>query len=634
MKNVKFTLFLLSVLLAVNYSKAQGIEEGKKFLYYEKYISAKAVFQPLFDADPKNEEAAYWLGQTLIAPREDKDIAGAKAVYQKALAANGNSALLNAGLAHVELLEGKVQEARNHFETAISLSSGKNIMVLDAVGFANGDFDSKLGDATYAVEKLQQATGQKGFKDARILTDLGDAYRKAGDGGTAQRTYEAALATDPKYARAKFRIGRIYQSQGETQRDIYLRYYDEAIAIDPNYTPVYFYLYQYYYESDVVKSASYLEKYLTAKGSDEPNACFLRAQMKYAQGLFAEAVTACDNCIASGPNPYPNLYGVKAYAAYKLGDSVNAKSAFDMYFKKQSPAKIGPKDFDTYAKVLLKFPGNEALAGTYIDKAVELDSTEAGKVALLKSIASVYESRQQYAEAGEWYKKVLIIKKIPSKTDIYNAGYSFYRIGKFAPASELFNVYTQKYPDDIFGYYMMGKSYWGIDTVMAYGLANNAFAKAIQVGEAAADKSKITAQLMGSYKYMIAYAANADKNKEQALGFADKALLVDPADQEVLANKDVISKITFKPNAKPAVKSDKITVSADGSLTTLGNDGSTTVFSQDGKVTTVKDGVTTITENGKITMIGKDGKVINPTLPPTPGKPAPQKPRGTVPKKK
>ena len=295
-----------------------------------------------------------------------------------------------------------------------------------------------------------------------------------------------------------------------------------------------------------------------------------------------------------------------------------------MYFKKQSPAKIGPKDFDTYAKVLLKFPGNEALAGTYIDKAVELDSTE----------AAVYESRQQYAEAGEWYKKVLNIKKAPSKTDIYNAGYSFYRIGKFAPASELFNVYTQKYPDDIFGYYMMGKSYWGIDTVMAYGLANNAFAKAIQVGEAAADKSKITAQLMGSYKYMIAYAANADKNKEQALGFADKALLVDPADQEVLANKDVISKITFKPNAKPAVNSDKITVSADGSLTSLGNDGSITVFSQDGKVTTVKDGVTTITENGKITMIGKDGKVINPTLPPTPGKPAPQKPRGTVPKKK
>ena len=271
------------------------------------------------------------------------------------------------------------------------------------------------------------------------------------------------------------------------------------------------------------------------------------------------------------------------------------------------------------------------MAGTYIDKAVELDSTEVGKVALLKSIASVYESRQQYSEAGDWYKKVLSVKKTPSKTDLYNAGYSYFRIGKFAPASEMFNLYTQKYPDDIFGYYMMGKSYWGIDTAMTYGLANNSFVKAIQVGEAYPDKSKIIPQLVGSYKYMIAYSANMDKNKELALGFADKALIVDPTDQEVLSNKDVISKIIFKPNLKPAFKSDNISVGADGSLTAVGLDGSSTVITKEGKVTTIKDGITTIIENGKITVIGKDGKVIN-TPPPPPAKPGTQK-SGT-PKKK
>src|SRR5436190_18211698 len=304
MKNLKFTLFLLSVVLAVNFSKAQSIDEGKKFLYYEKYISAKNVFQQLLNTNPNNEEAIYWLGQTLIAPDEDKDLAGAKAVYQKGLAVNPNSPLLNAGLGHVELLEGKTQEARNHFETALSLSSGRNITVLDAVGFANGDFDSKAGDAAYAVEKLQQATSIKAFKDTWVLTDLGDAYRKLQDGGKAQGAYEAALAIDPKFARAKYRIGRIYQSQGESQRDIFLRYYDEAIALDPNYTSVYWTLYQYFYTTDVPKSAQYLEKYLTAKGADEPNSCFLRAQIKYAQGLFGEAISASDNCIAASATPY------------------------------------------------------------------------------------------------------------------------------------------------------------------------------------------------------------------------------------------------------------------------------------------------------------------------------------------
>jgi tetratricopeptide (TPR) repeat protein len=624
MKNLKFTLFLLSVVLAVNFSKAQSIEEGKKFLYYEKYISAKNVFQQLLNTNPNNEEAIYWLGQTLIAPDEDKDIAGARAVYQKAFAANSNSPLLNAGMGHIELLEGKTQEARNHFETAISLSSGKNIMVLDAIGFANGDFDSKSGDATFAVEKLQQATSQKGFKDPRIMTDLGDAYRKLQDGGTAQRTYEAALGIDPKYARAKFRIGRIYQSQGESQREIFLRYYDETIALDPDYTRVYWTLYQYFYETDVTKSAQYLEKYLTAKGSDEPNSCFLRAQIKYAQGLFAEAITACDNCIAASATPYPNLYGVKAYAAYKLGDSVNAKSAFDMYFQKQKPEKIGPTDYETYAKVLLKFPGNETLAGTYIEKAVDLDSTETGKTALLKSIASVYESRLNYTEAGEWYKKVLNVKKSPSKTDFYNAGYSFYRIGKFAPAASMFELYIKTYPDDIFGYYMTGKSYTGIDTTMAYGLANSYFTKAIEVGEAYPDKSKIIPQLMGSYKYMIAYSANIEKNKELALSYCDKALLIDPNDQEVKTNREIISKITLKPSTKGDNKADKVTVGPDGSVNAVGKDGSTTVITKEGKITTVKDGVTTIIENGKVTTIGKDGKVTN-IPPPPPPKPGTQK---------
>lgn len=642
MKNLKFTLILLTGLLAANFSNAQTIDDGKKFLYYEKFISAKNVFQQLVNANANNEEAVYWLGQTLIAPNEDKDITGAKAVYQTALALNPNSALLNAGMGHIELLEGKAQQARSHFESAISLSGGKNIMVLDAIAIANGDFDIKAGDAAYAVEKLQQATTMKGFKDARIMTDLGDAYRKLQDGGSAQRSYEAALAIDPKYARAKFRIGRIYQSQGRSQEAIYLQYYNDAIALDPNYSPVYFYLHQYYYETDVVKSAAYLDKYLAAKGSDEPNACFLSAQMKFAQGLFAETVTSAEACIGTNPNPYPNLYGLLAYANFKIadklekaGDSTGAmtaygksKIAFDSYFAKQKRSKLGPRDYFTYAIVLLKFPGNEALAGSFMQQAVDQDSTEIGKVLMLKEVATTYEKRKQYTEAGEWYKKILSVKKTPTKTDLYNAANSYYRIGQFASSADLYTLYTQKFPDDAFGYYMVGKSFWGIDTVMKYGLANNSFTKAIEVGELYPDKSKIIPQLMGSYKYLFAYSVNVLKNKELALSYADKALLIDPNDAEIKANRDVVAPLTFKPETKPANTADKILINPDGSLNVSGKDGSTTVITKEGKITTIKDGITTITENGKITVLDKDGKVINApaanTKPGTPKQPAPK----------
>ena len=636
MKKVKAGVLMLIALLAANFSKAQTIEEGKTYLYYEKYISAKNVFQKLVDANPNNTDAVYWLGQTLIGPDDDKDIAGAKALYQKTLMANTNSPLLIAGMGHVELLEGNTADARNQFEAAIGLSQGKNGAVLSAIGFANADFYSKAGDGAYAVEKLKQAVALKGgSKDPELLCNLGDAYRKLADGSNAQLSYEAALATNPKYARAIYRIGRIYQTQGTSQFDIFMRYYNDAIAADPNYTPVYWTLFQYFYQNDVTKAAGYLDKYLNAKGTDEPNACFLRAQMKYAQGLFQDAITSSDQCIAAGgANPYPNLYGLKAYSAYKLGDSVSAKAAFDLYFQKQKPSKIGPLDYKTYAEVLQKFPGNEALAGTFIDKAVALDSTIDGKVGILKSEAALLESRKQYKNAADWYSKILSVKPTPSKVDIYNAGYNYNKAGEYQQSVNIFNTYIQRFPDEAFGYYINAKNNLKLDSVDASGQALGNYLKIIGLTDQIKDKPGEKDRIKNSLRYLIEYYANVKRNKDSALIFTDKGIAMDPADSDFVSMKTQISNMSFKPLPPPKVstnsKGDKVTIDPDGTITTVSKDGLTTsIVSRSGKVTTIKNGITTIVEGGKVTMIGKDGKVISNT--PTPPKPGGQNP---TPKKK
>ena len=84
---------------------------------------------------------------------------------------------------------------------------------MNAVGFANGNPEAKSGDPAYAVDKLKLATQIKKFNDPDVMVNLGDAYRRLGDGGNAQLSYEAALAIRPDYARAKYRLGRLYQSQ-------------------------------------------------------------------------------------------------------------------------------------------------------------------------------------------------------------------------------------------------------------------------------------------------------------------------------------------------------------------------------------------------------------------------------------
>jgi tetratricopeptide (TPR) repeat protein len=382
MNKMKSGILFLAVLFLSTVLKAQSVDEGKKLLYYEKYKSAKVVFDKLVAANANDVEAVYWLGQTLISPDDKtaKDVEAAKKLYQTTLMANSNSALLLAGMGHIELLEGKTQDARSHFETAISLSKGKDAAVLNAVGYAN--VNAKDGDVAYAIEKLKQAVDIKKMNNPDVYVNLGDAYKKMGDGGQAQLAYEAALALNPKYARASYRIGKIYQTQGVAQEEIYIKYFNEAIQKDPTYGPVYENLYNLYYTTDVPKSAQYLQKFL-ANTDDNPKNCYLTASIIYAQALFADAIKKVDECIGTNPTPYPKLYGIKAYAYNKLGDSLNARSFFEKYFQTADTSLIGMGDYSTYSTVLLKFPGNDSLAGNYVEKAVALDTLEANKVTYL-----------------------------------------------------------------------------------------------------------------------------------------------------------------------------------------------------------------------------------------------------------
>ncbi len=541
MNKFKTGLLFIAVFLFGAIAKAQTLDEGKKFMYYERYASAKSVFEKLVAANANNIDAVYWLGQAMILG-DNNDVAGAKSLYQKTLMNNSNAALLLAGMGHVELLEGKQQDARNRFETAVSLTQGKNKDVLNAIGFANVQADK--GDAEYAVQKLRQATEIKKMADPDVWANLGDAYKKLIQGGPAQTAYEAALALNPAYARAAYRIGKIYQTQGAIQKDIYMRYYDEAIAKDPAYAPVYENLYQYYYDIDVNKSAEYLEKFLATTDKDPRKDCYFRASMAYARGMFQEAVNTGMGCVSSGgaDGPEPNVYAIIAYAYDKMNDSVSSKKYFETFFQKQKPDKIEGKTYITYAKVLLKFPDStnatDSVAAIYIEKALALDSTDKGKTDLLKSAATQYEAKKKYCQAAKWYNRIVMLKKEPTKTDLYYSGYNYFRCGDYPAAINVFNIYSQKFPEDPFSYYMCGKSNWAIDSTLERGLANDCFQKAIEMAQKDSVKNK--AQLIGSCKYFVVYSV-FKKDKVAATSYIDRILALDPADAESLENKRILS---------------------------------------------------------------------------------------------
>lgn len=52
-------------------------------------------------------------------------------------------------------------------------------------------------------------------RNVELLTDLGDAYRQAGDGGRAEAAYRRALAVDPADGDVHLRLGRLLLDHGD-----------------------------------------------------------------------------------------------------------------------------------------------------------------------------------------------------------------------------------------------------------------------------------------------------------------------------------------------------------------------------------------------------------------------------------
>ncbi len=544
--------------MLVNVLLAQSIDEGKKFLNYERYTSAKDIFSKLLTADPNNVEAAYWLGQTYLQNQDDPDSLAAKALYQKTLQANPNAPLMLVGMGEIDLMEGRKDEARNKFETAISLTKKRNREdILLPIGRAN--IDARNGDIHYAIDKLNEAADMD-KKNADIQIALGDAYRKLIDGANATTAYQNALNLDPKNARADFMIGRIFETQGYGQEAIYMKNYTDAIAADPSFAPVYYWLYNYYYKRDVNKSKEYLTKYIAVSDKDSKN-CYFEASLEYVSQRYQQAINKSDQCItAAGDKAFPNLYGLKAYSYDKLGDSLNAKKYFEEFFTKVNPDKIGPNDYATYGRVLLKLGGsdsletvkNDSLASVYIDKAVALDTVPDNKLDYVKSTASSLYSAKSYKQAGNYYTKILTLKPDYGKVDLYWAGYSDYLAGDYQRADSVFGLYMTKYPEDAFGAYMRARSSEGIDTTNEQGLARPYYQKVIDIYDTATDKSTSKDYIIPAYRYMLAYSYNIQKDKETAIKYNNKILEIDPNDETAKKTAD-----TLNPNgAKQKTKTD------------------------------------------------------------------------------
>jgi tetratricopeptide (TPR) repeat protein len=467
------------------------------------------------------------------------------------LGTNGSAPLLLAGVGHIELLEGKTNDAKQRFETAISLSKAKDIDVLTAIGAANADVNTKTGDPNYAIEKLNLATQIKNFKNPYTYSILGDAYRKMVDGGGAVTSYGKALSVDPKYAEAKYKIGKIYLTQNN--KEAFIPAFEEAIQLDPNYAPAYYQLYYYYYfHSDVDKAITYFDKYLTvtdAKPSDE----YDKVGNDFAAKKYAVAISKSQAKIAAeGASADPRYYRLMAYSYDATGDSVNAKKSLEDFFAKQKPEGFVPADYSFRAQLLSKFPGNDDETFKSYAKAVEMDTVMQDKLKLMGDAAVLAKKMNNRAEQAKWLGIIYHTDPKANKSDLYNYGFAYYQAAKYDSSLAIFGAYKEKYPDEIFGYLWGAKSAAALDTTMAEGKAVPDYLKLIEIAKKT-DSVKYKSQIIGALFYMASYSNDIKKDKDAAVNYLTQVINIDqPASASSEQAQKFIKILTAPPPKAPA----------------------------------------------------------------------------------
>lgn len=519
MKKFAATFFVTGLMMLTVVS-AQSLKDGVNDLYAERYKSAQATFEKLLAANPNNIEATYWLGQTHI---EADNIKAAQDVYSKALLASANAPLVIVGMGHVELLQKKVEDARQRFEAAITMSRGRkgdDPDILNAVGRAIVDAyndKEKIGDINYAVEKLETAV-QRDPKNAMIYLNLGNAYRKArpGEGGgKAFENYTKAADLDNSFAPPSYQLAQLFNTQKNWE--LFEKYLNDAINKDPKFAPAYYDLYYLKLgKLDFTAAEEYAKKFIANSDPDVQND-YLRVQTLWAKKSFDEAIAGAKDIIAkAGPQTKARVFKLIADSYLQKNDTPSAKPFIDDYFARAKPEDITALDYSLKANIYSAIPGMDSVVLESYLEGVKADTVIDNKVELLKKGIAFFNSRKQYEQEKVLHEELLKVKPNLTINDYFSAGIANYRAKEYPRSREIFTIIAEKYPDQEFGWEWKFNNAQLIDTVKKDSIALQDAMTLLEFAQK--DTAKYYRQIVNS-SYFIAIYHNEKGDREKAVEY-------------------------------------------------------------------------------------------------------------------
>lgn len=561
---MKSFLTILSVFfLTGSIVQAQSVAGGISDVYAERYQTAKGNFEKILAANPNDIQATYWLGQAYLGM---DDVAGARSVYEKGLTTSANAPLLLVGLGQVELIENKLNEARQHFETAITMTGskkGNDPEILNAVGraIANVYTDKeRKGDINFAVQKLEEASQAK-IKDNALLADiyvnLGTAYRKAKpgeNGGLAFSSYQKAIEANPAFAPGYYQTARLFNTQHNWE--LYEKYLTDAITHDPRFAPAYFDLsYFKMGKLDLVAAAEFAEKFAQNADPDPQNE-YLKGSLLYTQKKYDEAIAIGQSILSRvGDKTKAKVYKLLAYSYMDKGDTVTARQYVDTYFAKEKAEEIVPKDYLLKANIYSAIPGQEAVVAGAYKEAVKADTVLSSKIDLIKEAIGIVNKKKQYVLESELQQLLLATKPDLTINDLFGATVADYRARNNVRSRDIATQMAEKYPDQQYGWEWKFYNAQILDTVKKDSIAVPDALNLLTFTKG--DTVKYATQISKA-SYFLALYYNDAGERDSAIQYLEmmKSASADPATkQKIQQNIETLRAAPVRPPSKPSAAS-------------------------------------------------------------------------------
>lgn len=515
-------LLLYLLLMGSGFAYSQSLEPGKNDIYYRRYVSAEEFFDKYLSEHPADAEALLLQTKTFLLQKKVNKALSLVALASPAIKDDPYFLIAKGSTC---LAENKGDSSRFYFDRAIDLTKGKDQEILRAI--AEIQIISENGDMQFALALIQKAM-KKSKHDAGLLVLMGNAYRNLHKGGEAFQAYTTAVEKNKNLAEAYYLLGEIFMSQKNTE--MYLDYFNKALNADQSYGPALYQLYRHYLYTrpDAQKAMQYFRKYSEVSDKNISHD-YAFTDLLYLNKDYAAAIKNAQRLIQQeGDSSKPRLYKLISYSYAESGDSTNALKFMQQYFNHENDSNLIARDFETMAQLFASGSHSQDSVIRYYQLALAISKDSTKLAQYYKDLAALAAQEKDFETQTKWLALYYSHKTDASNLDLFNWGIAAYRSGSYMLADSVFGIYTEKYPDQGFGFYWRARANANIDTGMAAGLAVPYYNQLIEMAETDSLSDTDKKWVLEAYGYIAAYEVNTQKNYDKAIEYFDKILEIDP----------------------------------------------------------------------------------------------------------